>query len=127
MPMMLRFLLVGFVNTAVGYGMILFFQFVFSLNYWEANAMGYVFGGLTSYFLNKSFTFKSKRADEEALPRFVLVAASCYVANLAILKIGISVWQLPVAISQGLAIFVYSMSFFFLSKWFVFRGKQKAL
>ncbi len=120
MTSLARFLLVGCVNTAIGYGAILFFQYVLLSGHLEANAIGYLIGGSVSYLLNKSFTFRSTRAHGEALPRFVLVVASCYVINLLVLEVGVSQWQFPAALAQGLAMLSYILSFYILSRKIVF-------
>lgn len=123
----MRFLLVGFINTAIGYGVILVFQYVFSAGYLVSNALGYAVGGLVSYFLNKTFAFRSPRAHGEALPRFLLAVASSYLINLVVLKIAVSVslWQLPAAIAQGAAVLAYTMSFYVISKHFVFQDQPR--
>ena len=126
MPHFARFLFVGFLNTAVGYSTILFFQHVVSLGYLVSNALGYMVGGLVSYVLNKSFTFGSSRAHGEALPRFVLAVAICYLINLVVLEVSIAHWNIPAAIAQGVAMFAYTVTFFFLSKWFVFGERGPA-
>lgn len=115
-----RFVLVGFVNTAVGYGAILFFLYVIAAGYLASNALGYVVGGLVSYFLNKSFTFESARAHRAALPRFVLVVAGCYLVNLVVLKIGMSLWRLHPALAQALAVAAYTVIFYAASRRLVF-------
>jgi putative flippase GtrA len=125
MPPFVRFLLVGLANTAVGYGVILIFQYVFSAGYMVSNACGYAIGALVSYFFNKSFTFKNTRAHGDALPRFLLAVTSAYLINLAALKIAISLLQLPAAIAQGAAILAYTVCFYVISKHFVFRNQPK--
>ncbi len=126
-PSFFRFLLVGFVNTAIGYCIILIFQYGFSAGYWLSNALGYVIGALVSYFLNKTFTFRNARVHSEVLPRFMLAVASSYLINLVVLKIAISdfLWQLPVAIAQGAAVLAYTMSFYVISNNFVFIDRQR--
>ena len=59
-PSMLRFLLVGVVNTLFGTAIMFVFYNVFHLSYWLSSASNYVFGSILSYFLNKYFTFQSK-------------------------------------------------------------------
>lgn len=119
-----RFLLVGFVNTAVGFCTILVFQYIFSAGYFLSNALGYAIGALVSYFLNKTFTFRNTRIHSEVLPRFVLTVASSYLINLAVLKFAVSnsLWQLPAAMAQGAAVLAYTMSFYVISKHFAFKN-----
>ena len=122
-----RFLLVGFANTVIGYGVILVFQYVFLAGYVVSNALGYAVGALASYCLNKAFTFRSKRAHDEALPRYLLAVASSYLINLVVLNVAVSVspWQLPAAIAQGAAVLAYTVSFYLISKHFVFQNQPR--
>lgn len=120
----LRFLLVGFVNTAIGYGVILVFQYVFRAGYVVSNAMGFITGALVAYYLNKTFTFRSTLSHGEAMPRFFLAVASSYLINLVFLTIAVSFWQLPAAIAQGIAICAYTVSFYLMSRHLVFQDQQ---
>lgn len=78
-----KFLLVGFVNTLVGNGS----QFVFYACFgwdryqwgvWLASVLGYIFGSIVSYFLNKHFTFKNKEKGWKPVVKFALNIAVCY-------------------------------------------------
>ncbi len=117
----MRFLLVGLVNSAIGYGSILYFQYVLSAGHLASNVMGYLIGGLVSYLLNRSFTFHSERTHGEAMPLFVVTVAACYLVNLGVLEVSLRQLQLPAAIAQGLAVTSYTISFFLLSRKLVFR------
>lgn len=56
----LRFLLVGVVNTLVGAGLMFLLYNVANCSYWLSSAANYVVGGIVSFFLNKYFTFENK-------------------------------------------------------------------
>jgi len=65
-PTLFRFLLVGVVNTAVGYG-IMFGLYNLAglhtwgdLGYWISSAANYLVGSVVSFFLNKRFTFRNQ-------------------------------------------------------------------
>ena len=57
---MLRFLLVGVVNTLIGAGLMFLLYNVANCSYWLSSAVNYVVGGIVSFFLNKYFTFENK-------------------------------------------------------------------
>ena len=57
---MIKFILVGIVNTAVGMGTMFICYNFFHLSYWVSSASNYVVGSIVSYFLNKYFTFQNK-------------------------------------------------------------------
>ena len=52
-PSMLRFLLVGVVNTLVGAGIMFLLYNLAGCSYWLSSAANYIVGGVVSYFLNK--------------------------------------------------------------------------
>jgi len=115
-----RFVLVGLANTAVGYGAIILLHYGFGAEPVPANVGGYLIGALLSYILNRNFTFSCARPHAEALPRFGLTVVSCFLLNLLVLKIGLEVFALPVELAQGLAVGVYTVTFYFTSRFLVF-------
>lgn len=68
----IRFLVVGCVNTIVGYSVFAFLIFV-GLQYLLANLIATTVGVITSYFLNKYFTFKKHGKSIFEILRFGLV------------------------------------------------------
>jgi len=117
---LLRFALVGLANTVIGYGVILILHYGLGAGDIAANALGYAIGALVSYFLNKTFTFNSRRAHGQALPRFVLGVACAWLVNLAVLKMALTLWHWPAAAAQGAAVVAYTLSFYVISRYFVF-------
>ena len=78
-----KFILVGIINTLVGNGLqfLLYFLFgwdKFDWGVWLASALGYFFGSIVSYFLNKYFTFKNTEKGWKPILRFALNIAVCY-------------------------------------------------
>ena len=57
---LLKFILVGIINTLFGTLIMFGFYNILHLNYWISTAANYVFGSILSYFLNKYFTFKNR-------------------------------------------------------------------
>ena len=78
---LLRFLLVGVINTLVGYGIEFgMFRWVCG-NMYVASATNYVLTSILSFFLNKYFTFRSKGGGWREVLRFALNIAVCYVIS----------------------------------------------
>lgn len=117
-----RFVLVGVANTVVGYLTIMFLYYGLGAPLVPANVGGYLIGALLSYTLNKKFTFASARPHTEALPRFGLTVVVCFLLNLMVLNVGLTVFLLPVPLSQALAICAYTIAFYFASRFLVFRS-----
>ena len=74
----LRFLLVGVVNTLIGAGIMFLLYNVANCSYWLSSAANYVVGGIVSFFLNKYFTFENKAWSWGQVWRFALNVAVCY-------------------------------------------------
>ena len=75
---LLRFILVGIVNTLVGTGLMFILYNIFSVNYWISSASNYIVGSIVSYFLNKYFTFQNKEKSWRQILSFVINITICY-------------------------------------------------
>lgn len=73
-----RFLMVGVINTIVGLSAMYFLLHGLSLSYWASTFIGNIIGAIVSYFLNRTFTFKSSNAVGKSMVRFAAVILVCY-------------------------------------------------
>lgn len=87
-----RFLIVGCINTLVGYG-IMFGLYNLAglhrwgdLGFWLSSAANYVIGSIVSYFLNKHFTFRNTEKDSKVVGRFILNITVCYLLAYGLAK-----------------------------------------
>lgn len=85
-PSMLRFLLVGVVNTLVGAGIMFLLYNLAGCSYWLSSAANYIVGGAVSYFLNKYYTFKNTERSWKQVLRFALNVAVCWLLAYGIAK-----------------------------------------
>lgn len=85
-PSMLRFLLVGVVNTLVGAGIMFLLYNLTGCSYWLSSAANYIVGGVVSYFLNKYYTFKNTERSWKQVLRFALNVAVCWLLAYGIAK-----------------------------------------
>lgn len=85
-PSMLRFLLVGVVNTLVGAGIMFLLYNLAGCSYWLSSAANYIVGGVVSYFLNKYYTFKNTEHSWKQVLRFALNVAVCWLLAYGIAK-----------------------------------------
>ncbi|MBQ5749240.1 MAG: GtrA family protein [Oscillospiraceae bacterium] len=74
---LVRFFLVGIINTVFGYAIMFTFYNLLGLNYWISSASNYLFGSILSFFLNSKYTFRSSRNWKTA-GRFFINIALCY-------------------------------------------------
>lgn len=87
-----RFLIVGCINTLVGYG-VMFGLYNLSglhrwgdLGFWLSSAANYVIGSIVSYFLNKHFTFRNTEKGAKVVGRFILNISVCYLLAYGLAK-----------------------------------------
>ena len=55
-----RFLMVGVANTIVGLSVMYLLLHLAGLSYWTSTFLGNSVGAVVSFFLNRSFTFRSQ-------------------------------------------------------------------
>ena len=83
-PTFFRFIIVGCINTLVGYGVMFGLYNLAGLHtwgdrgYWISSAANYVVGSIVSYVLNKHFTFRNREKGAGVVVRFILNITVCY-------------------------------------------------
>ena len=91
-PTLFRFILVGIINTAVGYGVMFGLYNLAGLHrlgdtgYWISSAANYVVGSVVSFFLNKYFTFRSRETGAAVVVRFIINISVCYLLAYGLAK-----------------------------------------
>jgi putative flippase GtrA len=119
-----RFGLVGVLNTGVDLG--LFFLLTHGLTFFArqpvlAKAVSYSVGLLNSYFINRAWTFRSRRRMLDTLPGFVLVNGIGLLINTGILDVALYRLHLVELVALALATAGSLLWNFILSRWLVFR------
>jgi putative flippase GtrA len=115
----LRFLLTGAANTAVGLLVVSLCQWAGGSPY-VANAVGYAAGLAFGFVMNRTWTFGDRRRAVITAPRYLVAFGISYGANLAVLAGGLQL-SLPVILAQAAALSTYSVVFFLLCRYFVFK------
>lgn len=124
---MLRFLMVGVINTLVGCGTMFLLYNWAHCSYWLSSAANYVVGGIVSFFLNKYFTFRKKEWSWSQVVKFAINVAVCWLlayglAKPLVLRIleGQSLWlQENVAMLVGMCL--YTVLNYLGQRFFAFR------
>lgn len=83
---LVRFGLVGALNTVFGTTIMFVLYNVLHCTYWQASFANYFFGSILSFFLNKYFTFRSRTRSWREVVRFILNIAVCYLLAYGISK-----------------------------------------
>ena len=116
----IRFLITGATNTALGY--LIYLAFLLVLPYTAAYSISYVIGIFVSYALNTAFVFK-ERWSWKRFAAFPLVYVVQYLLGLALLALLVEKAGVPKTLAPLVIVIIILPVTFFLSR-FVIRGKR---
>lgn len=126
-----RFVLVGVANTLFGSAVMFLCYNLLHWGYWPSSAANYVCGSVLSYFLNKTFTFRSREKGPRVVLRFTANIVLCYLVAYGVAK-PLAAWVLAGAGKQVqengamLAGMCFFMGLNYLGqRFFAFRDKTK--
>jgi putative flippase GtrA len=120
MKQLIKFVIVGVLNTILGYSVIFGCMYLLGMDPVISNVVGYLIGLMLSYTLNRKVTFQSTSKSKSELVRFLVVFLIAYFANLAVLMVLIKVGIFHEVVNQVVAGAVYVFFSFFLNKYYVF-------
>lgn len=123
---LIKFLMVGVLNTIIGASVMFVAYNFFGLNYWISTSLNYIVAGTFSFFANKKFTFKSEGKTFQKIILFIITLIFCYFVAFYLSKkitffIDISNKKLKENISMLLGMVIYTVLNFILQKKIVFR------
>ncbi|MDR6878602.1 GtrA family protein [Bacillus sp. 3255] len=130
-----RFLLVGLFNTLVGLSSSFALFNLLHLNYWASTFIGNTIGAIVSYFLNRTFTFRSRATVGSSWWKFAVVIMSCYGlsygGSLLLAEAAAAIWPgIPAGWLHNGAILVgngvYTIGNYLGHKYFTFRTHVQA-
>lgn len=116
-----RFGLVGLVNTLCGLAVIYALKWTLGMHDVAANVAGYAVGLTVSYLLNARWTFRYCGSLLAAAHRFILSVGVAYAANLATVGVAIYVVGVNSYAAQAIGIIPYALLTYLASRFFVFR------
>ncbi|MEE0133373.1 MAG: GtrA family protein [Treponema sp.] len=123
-----KFLLVGVINTIVGYSVMFGAYNLLHWDYWISSAANYVIGSICSFLLNKYFTFQAKKFSGAELVRFIVCILICYLIGYGVTRpvVGFIVQAASPRVQDNLAMLggsgVFTVLNFLGQKFFVFRN-----
>ena len=82
----IKFLMVGVLNTIVGTGTMFLLYNLAHCSYWVSSAANYLVGGIVSFFLNKYFTFQNKGWSWTQVVKFAVNVTVCYLIGYGLAK-----------------------------------------
>lgn len=120
-----RYIVVGLANTLIGLLVIYACMFAFGLGDVSANAVGYTVGLLTSFALNKRWTFSHEGDVFPSFVRFFVIVLLSYAANLATVLLATDVMGWNRYVAQGVGVVPYAVVGYVGSRLFAFRSPAR--
>jgi len=117
---LLRFLVVGGLNTGLGYVVIFGGMYVLNLSPEVSNILGYGFGLLIAYILHRHFTFHSKGRHSKEFTGFLVVFAIAFGLNFVTLYVLVRHLGIHESVSQVVSGAIYVLSSYAMNSRFVF-------
>ena len=119
----IRFLLVGLVNAISGYTLIILLYSLLNFNFYLSNFIGYLFGLMISFILNRNFVFKAQGKIIGQFFKFILSFFLSYFLNIFVFYISSEFINLNYYLALIIASLFYSISFFISCNFFTFKRK----
>jgi Predicted membrane protein len=116
-----RFIIVGVINTIVGYGSYFILVKTIGIYYLLAQILSYIIGTTNSYLWNKFFTFKSSKKSISEVLRFISVYVVSLLINLGLLKMLVDYIGVDETIAGIPTLFVTTLVSYFGHRFFSFR------
>lgn len=121
---LVRFLLVGIVNTCIGLAIMFFLLNVANVSYWTSTFIGNAAGACVSFLLNRTFTFKSDVSYYKGLPRFIAIIVLCYFSSYFCSE-KLAEWIFSPSVKENISVLLgsvfYTISNYFGQRYFVFK------
>ncbi|MEH7505029.1 GtrA family protein [Neobacillus drentensis] len=131
---LVRFLLVGIVNTFIGLFFMFFFLNVVGVSFWVSTFTGNTIGACVSFLLNRSFTFNSNISFHKGLPRFIAIIFisyfSAYSCSEKLVELTRPFHPLSTSIEENASVLLgstfYTIANYLGQKYFVFKNIKTA-
>lgn len=117
----IRFLVVGVLNTIVGYGTFYICYKVGGLHYTLALLISHIIGVIHSFLWNSKWTFGSGKVKLIVVIRFCLIYIITFMINLALLSLLVETVRTDVVYAQLFSLAVTTAISFFGHKYWSFK------
>jgi putative flippase GtrA len=117
-----RFSIVGLINTFIGLSVIYLSKFI-GFDDVVSNLIGYSFGLVASFILNKKWTFLYEGSNFSAALKFSAVTVVAYLSNLLVVVFLLDTVRVNGFIAQAAAVPVYALVAYVGYRRFVFPEK----
>jgi len=116
-----RFVMVGVVNTIIGYSIIMVLYHLIGLSYSLSYFLSYIVGILVSFFLNRKFVFYSKNNKLAEFLKFLVAFGVSYSVSYFALFLLMEWSMLNPNIVFFIGMVIYSTLFYLLNRYITFK------
>ena len=116
-----KFIMVGVINTLINYGVFILLFLAFNLIYFVAGAIGFLFGSVSGFFLNRLWTFKSKIPIAKGFLKYFFIQLFCLGAHITTQISATKILGVPEIYSQLAGIMLTTFLNYFISRVIVFN------
>lgn len=127
----IKFLLVGLLNTLFGTAIMFSLYNLAGCSYWLSSAANYILGSILSFFLNKYFTFQNRERSVGQVLRFIINISACYLIAYGVAKPAVRMLlsSQSISIQENAAMLVGMVLFtalnYFGQRFFAFRSTKQ--
>lgn len=118
----IKFILVGILNTAIGYGTYSVLIFL-NINYIIANTISTIVGISCSYLLNKKITFNDIKTNKKTPLKFISVYALSYILGTINLSVLVKICNVNEYTAGFVNLFITTFISWFGHKYFSFKER----
>jgi len=117
-----RFVVVGILNTIVGFVVYFLCVYYFGLHYTVSLIISHIIGVCHSYFWNNKWTFKVGKVEAATIFKFITVYGITFTLNLLLLSV--LVFFMNQIVAQAIALMITTAVSFVGHKYWSFRKKR---
>lgn len=117
----LRFVIVGVINTIIGYTIIMILFHLIGLSYSLSYFLSYVVGIIISFFLNRQFVFFSKNNKLLEFFKFLIAFSISYSISYLGLKFIVEYQLIDTNIAFFVGMVIYSTLFYLFNRYITFK------
>ncbi|MBY9077520.1 GtrA family protein [Paenibacillus sp. CGMCC 1.18879] len=119
-----RFIVVGVLNTIVGFLVFAGYLHFIGDNYFYALLTSHIIGVIHSYIWNNRWTFSVKRFSLQSVIKFILIYTITFIINYLLLSLFVSIMGLNKLIAQLISLFITTLISFFGHKYWSFSKSK---
>lgn len=122
----IRFVIVGILNTIVGFGVYALYLHFVNNSYVQALIISHIIGVVHSYLWNNKWTFTMNEISFKSIMKFISVYAITFFVNLLLLSLFIDAIGVNKFFAQGISLFITTLVSFFGHKYWSFAKPKQS-